>query len=118
MTKFSFQHLPIWEEAIDIGIELFDVADNLELKRFPVFADQLRGTSMNISKKIAESTGTDQLREQKKLLDEAKRGCFEIVSMLFLLNKRDLVSKHQLENLSFKLDQHRNRIDHYSNSLW
>ena len=30
MAKFRFQDLKIWQSAIDIGIELFDLADMLD----------------------------------------------------------------------------------------
>ena len=33
MAKFRFQDLAIWQEAIEIGNVLFDIADTLEEKR-------------------------------------------------------------------------------------
>jgi hypothetical protein len=41
MTKFRFQDLDIWKEAIDIGNLLFDIADKLEEKKLFRFAEQL-----------------------------------------------------------------------------
>ena len=49
MAKFRFQDLKIWQLAIEIANELFDVADDLEKKRFYRFADQLRGAGMSMS---------------------------------------------------------------------
>jgi four helix bundle protein len=49
MAKFRFQDLKIWQKAIDIANELFDLADELEQKKLYRFADQLRGDGMSIS---------------------------------------------------------------------
>jgi four helix bundle protein len=49
MAKFRFQDLKIWQLAIRIADELFDIADRLEEKRLYRFADQLRGAGMSMS---------------------------------------------------------------------
>lgn len=49
MVKFRFQDLMIWQLAIEIANELFDVADDLEQKKLFRFADQLRGSGMSMS---------------------------------------------------------------------
>ena len=43
MAKFRFQDLKIWQLAIQIADELFDIADELEEKKLYRFAEQLRG---------------------------------------------------------------------------
>ncbi len=49
MFKFRFQDLRIWQLAIEIAIELFDIADDIEKKKLFRFADQLRGDGMSMS---------------------------------------------------------------------
>jgi four helix bundle protein len=49
MTKFRFQDLEIWQLAIEIADELFDIADDLERKRLYRFAEQLRAAGMSMS---------------------------------------------------------------------
>jgi len=44
MVKFRFHDLKIWQLAIQIANELFDIADELEKKRLYRFAEQLRGS--------------------------------------------------------------------------
>ncbi len=48
MIKFRFQDLKIWQLAIEIGDELFDIADDLDKKKLYRFADQLRGSGMSM----------------------------------------------------------------------
>ncbi len=45
---FRFQDLEIWKKAIKIGDKLFDIADELEMKKLFRFAEQARGASLNI----------------------------------------------------------------------
>ena len=48
LVKFRFQDLRIWQLAIQIANELFDIADELEKKRLYRFAEQLRGAGMSM----------------------------------------------------------------------
>ena len=63
MAKFRFQDLEIWQMAMEIGEELFDVADALDRKRLYRFAEQLRGAGMSMSNNIAEGSGSNSDRE-------------------------------------------------------
>ncbi len=70
MVKFRFQDLKIWQLAIEIADELFDLGDVLEQKKFYRFAEQLRGSGMSMSNNIAEGSGCSsnkEFRELKKL---------------------------------------------------
>jgi len=49
MINFRFQNLKIWQLAIEIADELFDLADELEKKKLYRFAEQLRGAGMSMS---------------------------------------------------------------------
>jgi four helix bundle protein len=49
MVKFRFQDLEVWQLAIEIADDLFDIADDLEKRKLYRFADQLRGAGMSIS---------------------------------------------------------------------
>ena len=44
-----FQDLKIWQLAIEIANELFEIAETLEAKRLYRFAEQLRGAGMSMS---------------------------------------------------------------------
>ena len=48
MVKFRFQDLKIWQLAIQIADELFDIADELEQKRLYRFSEQLREAGMSM----------------------------------------------------------------------
>ena len=104
MAKFRFQDLKIWQLAIQIADELFDIADKLEQKRLYRFADQLRGAGMSMSNNIAEGSGSSSKKDFKHFLNIARRSTFENANILILLNRRNLISEETLDRLLDKLD--------------
>jgi four helix bundle protein len=117
MIKFRFQDLKIWQLAIEIAGEVFDIADDLEQKRLYRFADQIRGAGMSISNNIAEGSGSSSKREFKQYLNMARRSTFENANILILLQKRNFISKESLEKLLDKLDHLCRQITNFQNSL-
>ncbi len=117
MVKFRFQDLKIWELAIQIANELFDIADDLEAKRLYRFADQLRGAAMSMSNNIAEGSGSVFKREFKQFLNMARRSTFENANIVILLEKRQLITKDLLDGLLNQLDSLCRQITSFQNSL-
>jgi len=117
MVKFRFQDLEIWQLAIQIADELFDVADELEKKRLYRFAEQLRGAGMSMSNNIAEGSGSSSNKEFKQFLNVARRSTFENANILILLHKRKLITDESLERLLDKLDHLCRQITKFQDSL-
>jgi len=117
MVKFRFQDLKIWQLAIQIAGELFDIADGLDQKRLYRFAEQLRGAGMSVSNNIAEGSGSSSKKEFKQFLNMARRSTYENANILFLLGKRDLISKEYLNKLLDQLDHLSRQITNFQNSL-
>jgi four helix bundle protein len=117
MVKFRFQDLKIWQLAIEIADELFDIADELERRRLYRFADQLRGAAMSMSNNIAEGSGSVSKREFKQFLNMARRSTFENANILILLQKRNLITADSLNKLLVKLDSLCRQITSFQNSL-
>jgi four helix bundle protein len=117
MVKFRFQDLKIWESAIQIANELFDIADDIERKRLYRFADQLRGAGMSMSNNIAEGSGSSSKKEFNQFLNMARRSTFENPNILILLRKRQLVSQESLDKLLDELDHLCRQITKFQNSL-
>ena len=109
--------MKIWQLAIEIADELFDIADDLERRRLYRFADQLRGAGMSMSNNIAEGSGSSSKKEFKQFLNMARRSTFENANILILLQKRDLISKDSLDRLLSKLDSLCRQITSFQNSL-
>jgi four helix bundle protein len=117
VVKFRFQDLKIWQFAIQIADELFDIADGLEQKRLYRFAEQLRAAGMSISNNIAEGSGSSSKKEFKQFLNMARRSTYENANILILLEKRDLISNENLNELLDQLDHLCRQITNFQTSL-
>lgn len=91
MVKFRFQDLEIWQLAIEIADLLFDIADELERKKFFRFSEQLRASGMSVSNNIAESSGSSSNKVFNRYLDIARNSTFENANIVILLNRRNLI---------------------------
>jgi four helix bundle protein len=117
MVKFRFQDLKIWQLAIEIADDLFDLADDLEKRKLYRFADQLRGSGMSMSNNIAEGAGSSSTKEFKQFLNIARRSTFENANILILLRRRNLITEKELEKLLDKLDHLSRQITNFQSSL-
>ena len=117
MAKFRFQDLKIWQSAIEIANELFDIADDLERKRLYRWAEQLRGSGMSMSNNIAEGSGSSSKKDFSNFLNIARRSTFENANALILFEMRKLVSKDQRYDLLTKLDLLSRQITSFQKSL-
>jgi len=117
MIKFRFQDLKIWQLAIQIADELFDIADGLEKKRLYRFAEQLRGAAMSAPNNIAEGSGSSYRKEFTQFLNMARRSTYESANILILLQKRKLLSAEYLAQLLDKLDHLCRQITNFQMSL-
>jgi len=116
-AKFRFQDLKIWQLAIEIADELFDVADDLEKNRRYRFAEQLRGSGMSMSNNIAEGSGSSSKREFSQFLNVARRSTFENANILILLHKRQLITDDSIEEFLNRLDHLCRQITNFQRSL-
>jgi four helix bundle protein len=117
MAKFRFQDLLIWQQAIQIGDILFDIADDLEKRKFYRFSEQLRGSGMSMSNNIAEGSGSSFKKEFIQFLNIARRSTFENANILIILQRRDLLEKELLEKLLENLDTLCRQITAFQKSL-
>jgi len=117
IVKFRFQDLKIWQLAIEIADELFDIADELEKKKLYRFAEQLRASGMSMSNNIAEGSGSSSKKEFRSFLNIARRSTFENANILIILERRKLLKTGQLEKNLDDLDQLCRQITNFRKSI-
>ena len=117
MAKFRFQDLKIWQLAIEIANELFDIADELDKKKLYRFAEQLRAAGMSMSNNIAEGSGSLSNKDFIRFLSISRRSTFETANILILLEMRKLITQDTLEDLLDRLDQLCRKITSFQGAL-
>ena len=117
MAKVRFQDLKIWQLAIEIANELFDIADELEKKKLFRFAEQLRASGLSMSNNIAEGSGSDSKKDFSKFLNIARRSTFENANVVIILEMRGLISEETRDRLLDRLDQLCRQITSFQKTL-
>ncbi|ARK10059.1 four helix bundle protein [Fibrella sp. ES10-3-2-2] len=118
MTRgFRFEGLEIWQRAIDLGDNLFDISDLLENRKLFRFAEQLRGAGMSISNNIAEGSGSTSKKEFYQFLNYARRSCYECANILIVVQRRNYVSVETKQRIFNDLDELSRKINNFQKSL-
>lgn len=115
--KFRFEDMEIWNFAIEIGEELFAIADEITERKNHSFAEQLYSTGMQISNNIAEGSGAFSNKEFADYLNMARRSIFECVNVIVLMQRRSLISDDKKEQLTEKLDKLSRMITNFRKNL-
>ena len=115
--SFRFQNLDIWKKAVEIGMELFDIADELDKRHLYRFAEQLRAAALSMSNNIAEGSGSTSKREFGQFLNVARRSTFENANMVIIYQMKQLISEEQKEHLLEELDELCRMISGFVRSL-
>jgi len=117
MARFRFQDLKIWQFAISITDELFDIADQLEQRKLYRFADELRGAGMSMSNNISEGAGSSSNKEFAQFLNFARRSTFENANIAIILERRNLISDERAAKILDNLERLSRQITSFKNSL-
>jgi len=103
--QFRFQDFEIWKKGAVISGPLFDLADELDKKRFYRFAEQLRAATLSITNNIAEGSGSLSDTDFANFLNIARRSVFEVANILILLAKDRGLDSSRIEPLLKELEE-------------
>lgn len=118
MTRhFRFEGLHIWQEAVAVGDDLFNLADTLEKRKYFRFAEQLRGATLSISNNIAEGSGDDSDKEFRRFLKYARRSAFECANIVIICQRRGYLNEEEKESCYERLDILCRKIQNFRKTL-
>ncbi|WP_339869096.1 four helix bundle protein [Algoriphagus yeomjeoni] len=103
MKANSFEELLIWQKAIEIGVEIYSLSDQVPLKSDYKSRDQLIGCAISISNNIAEGFEYNNKLQFIRFLGYAKGSAGELRSQLALLVKVNRVSEETYLKLKEEL---------------
>lgn len=94
-TITDFEDLVIWQKAIDLADNIFNLSETGKLEKDYSTKDQLKRAVLSISNNIAEGFEYNNNADFIKFLRYSKGSCGECRSMMALLKKRGWVSQDQ-----------------------
>jgi four helix bundle protein len=122
MTYSRFEELPVWQEAIKLAEEVYDMTDAKNWPGSYSLRDQLERAALSVSNNIAEGFERGTTNELLAFLYISRGSAGEVRSMLCFLERRKGFShfKSQISNLKSKAEscsrQLRAWADHLQNT--
>jgi four helix bundle protein len=103
--SFKFEKLDAWQQAIDFCDKIISIADGLPQRYQFSLGEQLRRASISIPTNIAEGSGRDNPKECRYFYTVAKGSVYEVVSLLVICRKRDLLADAEYQALYPEADR-------------
>jgi four helix bundle protein len=98
-TIKHFEDLEIWQKAIDMADELYDLCMNDHIKKDFSFQDQLKRAALSISNNIAEGFEYENNLQFIRFLRYAKGSAGEVRSMLHAFHRTKQIDNQTHQQL-------------------
>ena len=98
-----FEDLPIWKDALQIGVDIYRITSTGALERDFSSRDQLRRAAISISNNIAEGFEYNNNKMFIKYLGYAKAFAGELRSNLLVLLAAKVLLRNDVDDLQTKL---------------
>ena len=83
MSYKDFTDMPMWQKALEIGEDVFQITIDLPKSEDYGLTSQLRRASVSISANIAEAFGRSGNKDKAKFYDYSKGSAFETISLMY-----------------------------------
>ena len=90
---FQFERLEVWKRSVDWADGIMEVTDGIPQRYQFSLGEQLRRAALSVPTNIAEGTGRSGEKEKKYFYNVAKGSVYEVISLLVICGKRQLISR-------------------------
>ena len=89
----SYQKLIVWQKAMDLADEIYQLARRLPKEELFCLSDQLRRAAVSIPSNIAEGRGRQTDKEFRQFLSIAKGSVYEAETQILIASRQKYVSQ-------------------------
>jgi four helix bundle protein len=97
--SFKFEKLIVWQKAIDLSADVHQLTKSFPKEELYVLTSQIKRAADSVALNIAEGSTGQSNPEFNKFLGYALRSNIEVVSCLYLAQKRDLISQTDFDKI-------------------
>lgn len=97
MTYQRFEDLPVWKDAIELAVKVYELTEKEKFKGKHSLKDQIERAAVSVSNNIAEGFERGTTQELLTFLYIARGSAGEVRSMLCLFERIALVSNLTLK---------------------
>lgn len=103
MKYNHFEELPVWNDAIELGVRIFNLTSQPEFKREFTIKDQLERAGVSISNNIAEGFERGTTKETLTFLYISRGSSGEVRSLTYLLERLSRFKLHIAEIIDIRV---------------
>jgi len=119
MRYTRFEELPVWNRAIELAVEVYDLTSHAEFRNRYSLRDQLERAIVSVSNNIAEGFERGTTQELLTFIYIARGSAGEVRSMLCLLEPLPIFThlKFEISNLKSKAEGISRQLRGWADSL-
>lgn len=95
--SFKFEKLEIWKRSVELSSEVHELTRSWPNDELYILTSQIKRATDSISLNIAEGCTGQSNKEFNRFLGIALRSGIEVVTCLYLAQKRDLINKDKFD---------------------
>ena len=114
---FKFEKLLVWQKAIDLTALVHNVALKFPKEEMYILTSQIKRAADSVALNIAEGSTGQTNPEFKKFLSYAVRSNIEVVSCIYIAQKRNIISQEDFDSIYYLCQEILAMINALKNSL-
>ncbi len=103
--RHNFKELKIWNQAMTVSRNVYELTNNLPSSEKFGLADQMKRSSVSIASNIAEGSGRTTPKEFSRFLDISIASSFELETQLLLSKELFRIESEPILNNIFELQK-------------
>jgi len=100
----DYKDLNGWKKGIEIVDKIYSVTNNFPKYELYGLSNQMRRAAVSIPSNIAEGSVRNHTKEYVQFLYISLSSCAELDTQLIIANKRNYITKQELEELSEEIN--------------
>ena len=112
-----FKELLVWQKAIDLAVEVYQITENLPKEERYGLISQINRSVISIPSNIAEGAGRNTNKDFNNFLGIAQGSSFELETQLIISNRLNFISKDDFQKIEIQLEHIQNMIAKLKKSL-
>jgi len=96
---FKFENLQVWQKALDLSVEVHQLTKSFPKDELYVLISQIKRAADSVVLNIAEGCTGQSNAVFKVFLNYSIRSGIEVVSCLFVGNRRDIINESDFQKL-------------------
>ncbi len=101
---FKFEKLNVWQKAIELSFDIHQLTKGFPREELYILTSQIKRAGDSVALNIAEGSTGQTNAEFRQFIGYAIRSAIEVVSCLYIGQRRELIKEKDFKDLYFKTE--------------